>query len=265
MICLSFDDGRKDTYSIAYPIMKQYGLVGTVHVTTGFVDGSWKGEDWPSAASGAMSIEEVKELWENGFEITSHGDRHITQEEDMRQSIYKLKNWGVIENQDLAFSVPHSLVPENSDEIYSKCQLTYVRSGRAKACYKLWRKGAYMMQALTHSKYFFYLFNKPNVMQFQEIKPYALNATVIKKHNTANQLIYFLNKTDTNDVLNILMFHSILGREDKGYGKDDWYFDQKEFEKLCRWLEENRKGQVVTIKEGVNRCLQKSGHYQKVI
>lgn len=259
MISLSFDDGRKDTYLVAYPIMKKYGLTGTVHITTGFVDGTWKEEKWPSAAYGAMSIEEVKMLYKEGWEITSHGDQHITQEHDMKRSIEKLKEWGVVEKESIAFSLPHSLIPDEEEKIYKNCQLLYVRGGRAKGCYTLWRKICYVLQAVGHLKVFFYWFNKPNVMPVNTVRPYELNATVIKKHNTAKQLIYFLNKVDQENTFNILMLHSILGKEDLGYGKDEWYFDKKEFEKLCQWLSQHQKGEVVTIREGVKRCLQKNG------
>ena len=37
-ICITFDDGYRDNYSLAYPLMKRLGVPFTVYVTTGFID-----------------------------------------------------------------------------------------------------------------------------------------------------------------------------------------------------------------------------------
>lgn len=37
-ICLTFDDGYRDNYTLAYPLLKRLGIPFTVYVTTGFID-----------------------------------------------------------------------------------------------------------------------------------------------------------------------------------------------------------------------------------
>lgn len=41
-IALTFDDGYASNYSLAFPILKEFGLPATIFVTTGFVDGTVK-------------------------------------------------------------------------------------------------------------------------------------------------------------------------------------------------------------------------------
>ena len=44
VVCLTFDDGYRDNYTLAYPLLKRLGVPFTVYVTTGFIDN--KQEMW---------------------------------------------------------------------------------------------------------------------------------------------------------------------------------------------------------------------------
>lgn len=37
-VCITFDDGYRDNYTLAYPLIKRLGVPFTVYVTTGFID-----------------------------------------------------------------------------------------------------------------------------------------------------------------------------------------------------------------------------------
>ena len=41
-VCLTFDDGYRDNYTLAYPMLKRLGVPFTVYVTTGFIDNKQK-------------------------------------------------------------------------------------------------------------------------------------------------------------------------------------------------------------------------------
>lgn len=60
-VCLTFDDGYQDTYTLAYPLLKHLGVPFTVYVATGFVDNRlpmW----WYLDKQLGISTEELKEL-----------------------------------------------------------------------------------------------------------------------------------------------------------------------------------------------------------
>ena len=63
-VVLTFDDGYADTYSIVYPLMKEYGFAATVFVNPGDV-------------GTRLTWEQLKEMKENGMTISNHGFQHI--------------------------------------------------------------------------------------------------------------------------------------------------------------------------------------------
>ncbi|MGB9937809.1 MAG: polysaccharide deacetylase family protein [Methanobacterium sp.] len=65
-IVITFDDGAKSVYTNAYPIMKQYGIKGTVFVNTAYI-----GQDW------YMNLTDLQELHNAGWTIANHANEHI--------------------------------------------------------------------------------------------------------------------------------------------------------------------------------------------
>lgn len=60
-ICITFDDGYRDNYTLAYPLLKRLGVPFTVYVTTGFIDNQlpmW----WYEGEQLGLSTEELKTL-----------------------------------------------------------------------------------------------------------------------------------------------------------------------------------------------------------
>ncbi len=64
---MTFDDGATSVYDIAYPIMKERGLVGTCFVVPDLIG---------SNDAFYMNISELRELENNGWEIASHTQSH---------------------------------------------------------------------------------------------------------------------------------------------------------------------------------------------
>lgn len=65
MITFAFDDGCQSTYDKAFPILEKYSYPATAFIITSFV-----GE------SGYMTIEQILDLADNGWEIGSHTVSH---------------------------------------------------------------------------------------------------------------------------------------------------------------------------------------------
>ncbi|MEL1134493.1 polysaccharide deacetylase family protein [Desulfitobacterium sp. THU1] len=262
MVTLSFDDGREDTYRVAFKIMKEYGLVGTINVTTGWVDGSWSVTNWPSAVDGAMTIEQVKECFNYGFEIASHGDTHITEVNDLRACLIKLRGWGVIDPDYPGFASPYSeLTAQNlakTAPIFMENNIKYVRTGHSHKCKRWPMRILFILQWLTGSSLLFQTFFKHNSILLPMNQPFMLPASEIKRSHSANQVIRLLQRSISSKSWNILMLHSILESKDKGYGQDVWYWDADEFRQLCQWLSKQDKQDiaVVTTKVGLKNLLE---------
>lgn len=84
-LAVTFDDGYRSVFELAFPIMRAAGIPGTVFVPTGLIGMeqpmTWPGVDqWlgtPFAGELAgMSWEQLGELADAGWEIGSHSRRH---------------------------------------------------------------------------------------------------------------------------------------------------------------------------------------------
>ena len=68
-VILTFDDGYRDTYENAYPLLKSRGMVATFFVVTDFID-----EGRPEYLTWDMA----REMLAGGMKIESHGRNHVS-------------------------------------------------------------------------------------------------------------------------------------------------------------------------------------------
>jgi len=64
-VAITFDDGRYGQYDFAYKLLKQYNMVATFFVTTGWV-----------GRKDILTWDEIKEMSDNGMAIGSHSISH---------------------------------------------------------------------------------------------------------------------------------------------------------------------------------------------
>lgn len=238
-VVLSFDDGRKDTYENAFRIIKKYNLTATIHVTTGFIDKSVDfSQKFKSSGNLSMSIDNLIECKNYGFEISAHGDQHLNTIEDINLSIEKLIKWGLMDRKNKSFSSPHSYYDNNNfkqvENYFKFNSFKYVRSGiQVKRMGFLYTLFTYIMLK-TKSKYLFTKLNKKNILDINKID-FLLQSVTVRKENNSNQIINLLKKLESNNLV-ILLFHSIHDKKNNLYKQDYWSFDIEEFDKLCRYL-----------------------------
>jgi peptidoglycan/xylan/chitin deacetylase (PgdA/CDA1 family) len=68
-IVLTFDDGYTDHYQYVFPVLKEYGYIGTFFVITGFTD-----ENNPNH----LTWEQIEEMANAGMNMESHTKTHAT-------------------------------------------------------------------------------------------------------------------------------------------------------------------------------------------
>jgi len=92
-ISIVFDDGDKSVFDVAYPILKKYGLTATLFAVSGIIENE-KIYDFYSTKN-IMSVENIKELSNCGWEIASHSVRHLDltllNESDLRNELVRSK------------------------------------------------------------------------------------------------------------------------------------------------------------------------------
>jgi peptidoglycan/xylan/chitin deacetylase (PgdA/CDA1 family) len=72
---ISFDDGLRNNYTTALPILSSYGIAATVYVTIGFIDGvsPWIGAETDNRM---LSATEIRALAGAGWELGAHTMSH---------------------------------------------------------------------------------------------------------------------------------------------------------------------------------------------
>ena len=87
-IILTFDDGSVTVHTTAFPIMQKYNFTGTVYIVLNFI-----------GITNYMDEEQIRELYNAGWEIGSHSTSHVSlterldrQRDEIVDSRHKLQN-----------------------------------------------------------------------------------------------------------------------------------------------------------------------------
>ena len=197
-VSFTFDDGRANNYEEAFPIMKQYNLTGTIYCTTGYIDGTWHPEPtkWKSAGE-PLTTTQLCELSKAGWELGLHGDKHITDVDDLNAALAKMNKWG-LGSKAFGFSMPDSVSEEGKYrdfvDTYLNREILYIRKGRKTNTGKLINKILFGCYSMLGSQTAYNLFNKENVISTSQIDPENIYTVVVRSEDKPEMIARFLEK-----------------------------------------------------------------------
>ena len=135
-VCLTFDDGYRDNYTVALPLLRRLGVPFAVYITTGFVDNKMPMWWYPDEKLG-LSMEEMKDLdAEPLCTICAHTVSHPRldplsfeeQKKEIAESKVTLEQW-------LGHPVNHLSYPHGA---YNNATLQIVEEAGFTSCLKAW-------------------------------------------------------------------------------------------------------------------------------
>ena len=119
-VCVTFDDGYRDNYDIAYPLLKRLNIPFAIYVTTGFIDNRLPMWWYPNQHLG-MSAEELRQLDVDplctiGAHTVSHPKLDTLSYEEQYKEIAdsKLELERLLGHPFLHFSFPHGAHNEDT-------------------------------------------------------------------------------------------------------------------------------------------------------
>lgn len=245
-VVLSFDDGRRDNYEVAVPIIKKYDLPATFNIATAYVDGTITATDRP-CPNASMTIDNVVQLHRDGFEIACHGDHHRNDIDDIKRGLVKLSEWlSWSDGNKPGFASPQSNL--SAYEIHSRMNeyrrlFSYMRISsyeKETLISRLIRKVAH----ISHNKQLYNMAFKNNIGGIRD--GFIAASIPIIRSTTVDQVKYLIERSKARETDCILMFHSILAKGMEYYD-DLWSWDADSFDGLCKWLDLERKKQTIDV------------------
>ena len=125
-VCLTFDDGYRDTFDLAYPLLKGHNIPFAVYVTTGFVDQT--ASVWWYDQTDVMNWEQIQALDADplctiGAHTITHPRLSTLTEDDMRNEIVvsKRRLEEVLVHTVDHFSYPHGDYNDDTITIVRDC------------------------------------------------------------------------------------------------------------------------------------------------
>lgn len=256
IISFSFDDARWDSYR-AIQLALKYHIKSTLNVTTRYVSGELEHDKCPCALP-PMTVDSVKELHNLGVEMACHGAEHNNELANILAGKKELQQWlHMDEQQKIGFASPHSgleLSPHNLS-VLSK-HFTYVRMGpylqKPPLFHKVCRKIARSTKSvIAFEKAFLDIITHPQ-------EGLLLRSVPVMRENSFEQIKFLIDNHAQEHCLIILMFHSVLQREEAGY-LDPFSWDWHEYIKLCQYISANKMVCPLPTQEAIQLYQQRPG------
>ena len=120
LVCVTFDDGYRDNYTLAYPLLKRFGVPFTIYVTTGFIDNRLPMWWYPEQQLGLSTVElkalDADPLCTIGAHTVSHPKLDTLSYEEQYKEIAdsKLELERLLGHPVQHFSFPHGAHNEDT-------------------------------------------------------------------------------------------------------------------------------------------------------
>ena len=124
-VCLTFDDGYRDNYTLAYPMLKRLGVPFTVYVTSGFIDNQlsmwWYPNQQLGMSSDELQLMDADPLCTIGAHTVSHPKLDILTREQQYREIAESKQTmeALLGHEIKHFSFPHGA---HNDDTLAICR-----------------------------------------------------------------------------------------------------------------------------------------------
>ena len=132
-VSYTFDDGLRNQYLIAVPIMEKLQMPGTFFIIHGQVSATLQeAEAKEPGAWGGVTWEEIRTLVAKGFEIGNHGYSHknlVTQVKELEELEYEIENSANMIRKEtgifpVSFCYPYNSFNEQVEKIVEKRHIT---------------------------------------------------------------------------------------------------------------------------------------------
>ena len=248
-IVLSFDDGLLDFRENALPILNKYGFKATLNIISGFSDKTVE------TRYKCLSVDDIKHLYANGFDIANHTDSHMKHGsyDELSLCNKKINEWLSI-NNILGIAMPKYAKPSDDALRYinennppyvtwymkTKCGLgIFLRRIRYKLLYSFSRSDC---------NYHSYL----NQLSMYKKGKASLFTRVEAGKNVNPKVIYESFKTIKDGYCVTVCLHSIIDNPDESYyPKGAWTLEQ--FDTFCSLLSSDKQLKVITQIEACER------------
>ena len=137
-VVVTFDDGYKDNYDIAFPLLKKYSIPATFFIVTGFINGNLKLIN--DINFNAMTWAQIKEMNDDGlFDFGAHTDSHpilsnINSEDVVKELISSKK----IMEKELDQAIDLFAYPNGQQEDVPDVALKTVKNIFSCSCSTIW-------------------------------------------------------------------------------------------------------------------------------
>lgn len=238
LINFSFDDGRLNNYTIAYPILKRFKCPATFNITTGFVKGEFKPGELTYGPP--MTMDMVKEVFQDPtIEIAGHGYWHNNSLKDIIEGIVTLKEELGVEkltSYGNGFASPGTGLNKDT---YKKdmeielehIDLTYIRLSLRNMSMKRIRSLARKASRILHWPFLYRLAYKDTLMDEHDDK--FLYSIPVLSSITVKEIMAIINQAVMEKKACVLMLHSIV---EKNAVCDPWDYEVDKFIKLLQEL-----------------------------